>query len=384
MNNLLEQTILKYHAVENNYYDSSKNVTTDFLDSYAKELGLSIRRDRKLKITRFYDGHVLIGSLKGLRVSSTGKEAFNLCRDKFKLEKYLEDQGFLSLHSKIFTVTEFKEAKAYVDDNPEHTYVLKPLSLAGGTGIELNVTSDNFVNAWNASIHAQRKSRVKNPTCIIQRFVSGFDVRVSVIEGQVSAATLRLPAHVVGDGKNTIESLINKKNEDRSLIKYFQKKLIPIDNKLLNRLEKSNKKLQTILSKDEVYLLSDISNLTLGGESIDITEIVSDEIKEMALNSIASIPGFYSGGVDIMTEDFTKEEAYIIEINTNANHTMHHLPLKGEPKEPFKDLLKMLKLKSEINNKIDIDSDKINMMNNIYNFSLLKDKYSRKLLEKIQ
>src|SRR5699024_7003879 len=133
-----------------------------------------------------------------------------------------------------------------------------------------------------------------------------------------------------------------------------------------------------ILKNNEVYLLSDISNLTLGGESIDITDIVSDEIKEIALNSIASIPGFYSGGVDMMTEDFTKDEAFIIEINTNANHTMHHLPLKGSPKEPFKDLLKILKLKGEIMNNIKIDNDSVVMLNNIYKFSLLKDRYSRK------
>ncbi|CAD2078928.1 Cyanophycin synthetase [Jeotgalicoccus meleagridis] len=382
MNKLLEEVILKYSKINNNSYDDSKNVTSEFLDSYARDIGLVIKRDRKLKLTNFYDGSRLIGSLKGLRVSTTSKEAFNLCRDKYKLEKFLNDQGFLSLNSKVFTVTEFKEAKEYVDSNPDSAFVLKPLSLAGGKGIELNVTSENFVNSWNASIHAQRKSKVKNPTCIVQRFVSGFDVRVSVIEGQVSAVTLRLPAHVVGDGKSTIQELIKEKNDERILIKYFQKKLIPIDKKLITRLASDNKSLDDILKNNEVYLLSDISNLTLGGESIDITDIVSDEIKEIALNSIASIPGFYSGGVDMMTEDFTKDEAFIIEINTNANHTMHHLPLKGSPKEPFKDLLKILKLKGEIMNNIKIDNDSVVMLNNIYKFSLLKDRYSRKLLEK--
>src|SRR5699024_10193109 len=317
MNKLLEEVILKYSKINNNSYDDSKNVTSEFLDSYARDIGLVIKRDRKLKLTNFYDGSRLIGSLKGLRVSTTSKEAFNLCRDKYKLEKFLNDQGFLSLNSKVFTVTEFKEAKEYVDSNPDSAFVLKPLSLAGGKGIELNVTSENFVNSWNASIHAQRKSKVKNPTCIVQRFVSGFDVRVSVIEGQVSAVTLRLPAHVVGDGKSTIQELIKEKNDERILIKYFQKKLIPIDKKLITRLASDNKSLDDILKNNEVYLLSDISNLTLGGESIDITDIVSDEIKEIALNSIASIPGFYSGGVDMMTEDFTKDEAFIIEINTN-------------------------------------------------------------------
>lgn len=383
MNKLLEETILKYNQVENNSFDDSKNVTSEFLDDYVRQLGLTIKRDRKLKLTNFYNDGRLIGSLKGLRVSTTSKEAFNLCRDKFKLEKYLDEQGFMSLNSKLFTVTEFKAAKEYVDNNKDYSYVLKPLSLAGGKGIELNVTSENFVKAWNSSIHTQRKNKVKNPACIIQRFVSGFDVRISVIEGVFSAATLRLPAHIVGNGINTIEELIKQKNEGRLKIKYFQKKLIPIDKKLTNRLENDNNSLDTIPSKDEVFLLSDISNLTLGGESIDITDIVSEEIKEMALNSIASIPGFYSGGVDMMTEDYTKDEAFIIEINTNANHTMHHLPLKGNPREPFKDLLEILKLKDQINKKESIEIEKFDQLNSIYKFSTLKDKYARNLLDKL-
>src|SRR5699024_9038879 len=159
-----------------------------------------------------------------------------------------------------------------------------------GKGIELNVTSENFVNSWNASIHAQRKSKVKNPTCIVQRFVSGFDVRVSVIEGQVSAVTLRLPAHVVGDGKSTIQELIKEKNDEIILIKYIQKKMIPIDKILIKSNESNNNYVDDILKNNEVYLLSHISNLTLGGESIDITNIISEEIKETALTSIASIP----------------------------------------------------------------------------------------------
>src|SRR5699024_10198916 len=85
----------------------------------------------------------------------------------------------------------------------------------------------------------------------------------------------------------------------------------------------------------EIVLLSNISNLTFGGESIDITDILSKDIKELAINSAASIPGLYSTGIDIMAKDYSDGEGFVIEMNTSANLTMHHLPLKGNKRFPY-------------------------------------------------
>lgn len=380
MNNSINDVIIKYNTMHNNQFNNSLSVTSDFLDIYAKALGVAIKRDRKFKLTNFYYNRQRIGGLKGLRVSTTSKGSFDLCRDKFKLEKYLEQQEFKSLNSKLFKADEYEKAKNYIEDNSEYSYVLKPLSLAGGKGIELDVRSENFEEAWNDSILAQKKNKVKNPSCIVQRFINGFDIRVSVIEGRFSAATLRLPSHIVGNGNDTIEDLINEKNRLRSLIKYFNNKLIPIDNKLIKRLQSEDKSLDSIPSKDEVLLLTDISNLTLGGESIDITDTISEEIITMAINAIASIPGLHSGGVDMMTEDYKGQEAFIIEINTNANHTMHHIPLKGEPREPFKDLLESLLVKHKVENKIQLNDTEKGILSEILNFYNKKDYYANKLI----
>src|SRR5699024_5707490 len=112
------------------------------------------------KLTYFYYNQNKIGGLRGLRVLTTTNGAFDLCRDKFKLEKYLESLNFSSLNSQFFSHLEYNEAKAYVDDNSDYTYVLKPLSLAGGLGIELNINSHNFEEAWKNSIAVQKKNKV--------------------------------------------------------------------------------------------------------------------------------------------------------------------------------------------------------------------------------
>lgn len=73
--------------------------------------------------------------------------------------------------------------------------------------------------------------------------------------------------------------------------------------------------MNTIPRHGEFVLLSSLSNISHGGEMVDITDYVSDEIKNISINSIAAIPGLYSGGVDIMMKNFEDLNPSVIEIN---------------------------------------------------------------------
>src|SRR5699024_2098437 len=69
------------------------------------------------------------------------------------------------------------------------------------------------------------------------------------------------------------------------------------------------------------------------------TNLISKEIIDIALKATAAIPGLYTAGVDILTNDFTSDIGFVSEMNTNANHQVHHLPYKGEVQKPFKDII---------------------------------------------
>ena len=52
---------------------------------------------------------------------------------------------------------------------------------------------------------------------IVERFVTGYDFRVLVIDNKMVAAALRDPAHgVKGDGRSTIQQLIDRKIPTRA------------------------------------------------------------------------------------------------------------------------------------------------------------------------
>src|SRR5699024_921982 len=156
-----------------------------------------------------------------------------------------------------------------------------------------------------------------------------------------------------------------RKNKIRTMTPYFKSKLIPIDLKLENRLAEDGLDLDSIPEKGEVLILNDISNLTLGGDSIDVTDEISDDIKQAALEATAAIPELYSAGVDMMSEDFRNGKGQILEINTNANYTMHHVPLKGAPKYPFDILVQSILIKYKTGNGLSLTEEETKILKEI-------------------
>lgn len=93
-------------------------------------------------------------------------------------------------------------------DKIGYPIVIKPLDGNHGKGASINVT--NYEDAKAGLAYAQKYSR----RVIVEKFITGFDFRVLVIDNKVVAAAQRVPAHVKGNGTNTIEQLIEIENQD--------------------------------------------------------------------------------------------------------------------------------------------------------------------------
>src|SRR5699024_6093959 len=146
---------------------------------------------------------------------------------------------------------------------------------------------------------------------------------------EVIAATKRIPANVIGDGVSTIEQLIKSKNKIRQENPYLQTKLIKIDDEINEYLSKRKKRITDIQNKNEVVYLKGKSNISTGGDPIDVTDVLTKEMKESAIVAINSIPGLTHAGVDIIVFE---NKAYVIEINATAGIVLHLFPLEGEPR----------------------------------------------------
>ncbi|QQD85653.1 hypothetical protein [Jeotgalicoccus sp. ATCC 8456] len=236
-----------------------------------------------------------------------------------------------------------------MEQHNDETFVLKPLSLGSGKGIVFDVNFDNFKDAYEESLRIQKERLIENPSFILQSYLDGFDIRICVAEGKYSCALWRVQPHVVGNGINTIEELVDQKNTQRKKSVYFNKFLYNIDGNLLKFLSSQGKDIKSILDKDEIIYLSNLGNLAAGAESVDITNSVSEELVDLAIRAVASVPGLHTAGVDILTDSLTSKQGYIIEINTNANHKVHYLPYYGSIRTPYQDMIENMFIKFKIN-----------------------------------
>lgn len=219
--------------------------------------------------------------------------------------------------------------------------VIKPLDSNQGKGASVNV------NDWPCALKSFLAARRFSKTIIVEQFILGYDYRLLVINGKMVAAALRTPACVIGDGDLTIQQLIDKVNLDPLRGVGHEKVLtqIKVDEMTMRILQEKGLTLDFIPAKGQVIFLKDTANLSTGGTSADVTDIVHPENIFMA-EQIAAISGLDIVGIDVMSSDITKPLAKtggaVIEINAAPGLRMHTHPAEGRPRNPGKAIIDML------------------------------------------
>jgi cyanophycin synthetase len=205
--------------------------------------------------------------------------------------------------------------------------VVKPLDGCQGKGVSLNLTTPEEV------AHAYRIARDISPSVLVEELFVGRNYRVVVVGGKMTAASERLPAHVIGDGRHTVKQLIDITNEDPRRGDGHEKPLtrIKADPILLAHLRKAGLSLDHIPKKEEVVFLREGINLSTGGTAKDVTGVVHPEVRRLC-ERVARIIGLDICGVDLVLRDIIEpleEGGGVIEVNASPGLRMHHHPSEG-------------------------------------------------------
>jgi len=209
--------------------------------------------------------------------------------------------------------------------------VIKPIDGNHGRGITVDINSyDEALKGFNAA--KEVSSRV-----IVEKYITGEDYRLLIINNVLVAAALRSPAHVIGDGKSTVGDLIADVNRDPRRGYGHEKELTAIT---INDLTKTiigdaGYKLDSVLPEGEKLILKDTANLSTGGTAEDITDIVHPANVAMA-ERISKIIDLDICGIDIMTSDISKPLSEtggaVLEVNAGPGFRMHLAPTEGLPR----------------------------------------------------
>lgn len=269
---------------------------------------------------------------------NTSSIAVDIACNKELTKKMLEDAA-IPVPSGSLVVDE--EGLDYAIRKIGYPIVIKPLDGNHGKGASINV--NDYETAVVGLAHAQQYSR----KVIVEKYITGFDFRVLVINHKMVAAARRVPAHVVGDGELNIQQLIDKENTDPRRGYGHENVLTEIDvdkdtNELLDKL---NYTLETVPQKGELVYLKSTANLSTGGTSIDVTDMIHPENVQMA-ERVSRIIGLDVCGIDIMAENLTqplKESGgAILEVNAAPGFRMHLAPSEGLPRNVAAPVVDML------------------------------------------
>ena len=119
---------------------------------------------------------------------------------------------------------------------------------------------------------------------LVEEFIAGTEYRFFVLDGQCEAVLLRVAANVVGDGQHTVRELVAIKNDNplRGRDHRSPLEIIELGDIELLMLDQQGYGPDDILPAGVKVDLRRNSNISTGGDSIDVTDSMHPSYKELA------------------------------------------------------------------------------------------------------
>ncbi|MBT8181901.1 MAG: cyanophycin synthetase [Eudoraea sp.] len=260
--------------------------------------------------------------------SETSSIGVELACDK-EDTKYLLEQAEVEVPRGdiISRESRLEEACRYVG----YPLVIKPIDGNHGRGITVDI--NNYEDALEAFKIAKEVSR----RVIVEKYITGEDYRLLVINHNFVAAAKRTPAHVIGDGKSSIAELVEEVNKDPRRGYGHEKVLtaITINDLTKTIIADAGYTVDSVLKEGERLILKDTANLSTGGTAEDVTDIVHPANVSMA-ERISKIIDLDICGIDVMTSDISQPLSdtggAVLEVNAGPGFRMHLAPTTGLPR----------------------------------------------------
>jgi len=270
--------------------------------------------------------------------STTSSIAVEIACDKEETKNLLEAASIPVPRGRIVYD---EEALKNAVDRIGYPVVLKPVNGNHGRGATINVKT------WEQAVEALATAKRVSRGVIVEKFITGADHRLLVVNYKFVAGAKRTPAMITGDGKSTVRELIDEVNNDPRRGYGHEKVLtaIKVEEMTLNILSEKNLSLDSVLKDGEELHLKRTANLSTGGTSTDVTDLVHPYNVFLA-ERIARIIGLDICGIDIMTPDISmplhENGGAVLEVNAAPGFRMHVAPADGLPRnvaEPVVDML---------------------------------------------
>ncbi|MBL8400715.1 Cyanophycin synthase [Candidatus Accumulibacter phosphatis] len=207
--------------------------------------------------------------------------------------------------------------------------VVKPSDGNHARGVFTNLMAREEVEAAYAA------AVVEGSGVIVERYVRGSEHRLLIVGGKLAAAARGEAAKVIGDGRSTINELIDSQiNSDprRGAAEEFVLDIIDLADNPVARLEVSR---QGFTPNAIPPAGREVLIVRSGNHTDDVTDLVHPETAATA-SLAARIVGLDIAGVDLVCEDIARpldeQRGAIVEVNAGPGLLMHLKPAIGQPR----------------------------------------------------
>ncbi len=216
--------------------------------------------------------------------------------------------------------------------NSHHICVVKP---AAGTGAGNGVTTGVTTRAQ--LIQAAIAAAAHCSELLIERQISGENIRLLYLDGRLLDAVQRRPPTVAGDGKSTIGALVRKTNQQRLDGGYDVAQVtLTHDLDMQRTLASQGLSWRSVPAAGQPVILKTVVNDNAAAENVSVTSQLPESTVAVGQLAARAI-GVRLAGVDIVTLDFRADLAssggVVLEINTTPGLYIHYYCQQAEPSD---------------------------------------------------
>ena len=325
-------------------------VSTAAIAEAARRRGIPVRRVGGLSLLRL--GHGGNGRLVCAALTEqTSAVGVDIAADKMLANRLLADAG-IPVPRAIVAATAQEAVRAL--DRLGAPVVIKPQRGNHGRRVIVGAATPQEAAAAFAA------ASVAGAAVIVESYIAGNDYRVLIIDGQVAAAAQLRPPTVTGDGSATIGQLIAGVNADPRRGDGHARELtrIVLDDEALRHLDAAGLDGCSVPGRGQLVTLRQNANLSTGGTSSDVTDLVHDEVAAMCIRAAATA-GLDICGIDVRLADISAplhgsaqhgsaqhgsgphhpashdrgRAGAVIELNACPGLRMHLSPAEGPPRD---------------------------------------------------
>jgi D-alanine-D-alanine ligase-like ATP-grasp enzyme len=263
--------------------------------------------------------------------ANRGQIAQEFVDDKVQTKAFLRRHGFSVPEGAAFAREDLESAELFFTDlvsTRPRGACLKPRHGRYGKKVYLGIRAlPSFRAAW-------KRVAKQFDHLLLEEMMLGTMYRVFCVGGRAVAAISWRTMNVVGDGRHSIEELIERKNAERKLNPAYADFPLRLGTAELQCLQQAGLQRTHVPARDQVIYLRRPPN---EDEATDATDTLHGSYFELVERALALLPQMILCGVDLIVKDASMAAAHdnhcFLELNNPARFVDHHHPWRGQSRD---------------------------------------------------